>query len=112
MLGFFYSFEKPPPLPFARERLGILSISSDSEVDAGGGRQGHSGNMLSTLEIALIVVGSIVFAAILLFLLWPSISPMLRRSAKVPLTASLARGSDGGTSAKASPELPPLFAPV
>jgi hypothetical protein len=68
--------------------------------------------MPSAIEIALIAVGSIVTTAILLFVLWPSISPMLRKPAKVPLTASLARGSDGGTSAKASPEMPPLFAPV
>ena len=77
---------------------------------------GGEGVMLSTLEIALIVVGSIVTSAILLLLLWPSISPSLRKSAKVPLTASLARGSDGiFTEAKVSlgiVELPPLFAPV
>ena len=80
------------------------------------GRRGRvrTGVMLSTLAIMFIVVGSIISAGILLYLLWPTISPMLRKPAEVPLTARLARGSDQGptTGAHAAPELPPLFAPV
>ncbi len=71
----------------------------------------RDGVMLSTLAITLIVIGSIVAVGILIYLLWPTISPMLRKPAKVPLTAGLARGSDN-TSAQAGGELPPLFAPV
>ena len=71
--------------------------------------------MLSTLAILSIVVGSIIAAGILLYLLWPTISPMLRKPASVPLTARLARGSDQGSTTGAHDvrsELPPLFAPV
>ena len=81
-----------------------------------GRREGvRDGAMLSTLAIMLIVVGSIISAGILRNLLWPTIAPMLRKPASVPLTARLARGSDpvpSTTGAQAAPELPPLFAPV
>ena len=69
---------------------------------------------LSTLAIVLIVVGSIVAVGVLIYLLWPTIAPMLRQPASVPLTAGLARGSGPASTAaaQAGAELPPLFAPV
>ena len=95
---------------------GCTASTTCSGGDSGGTPEpeGDDNKGLSTLAIALIVVGSIVGVGILIYLLWPTIAPMLRQPASVPLTASLARGSGPASTAaaQAGAELPPLFAPV
>jgi len=66
------------------------------------------------IGIVLAVVGGILLLGALIYLLWPSIVPMLRRPSSVPPpSASVARGSgpaSTNTKARAGGELPPLFA--
>jgi len=65
------------------------------------------------LGIVLAVVGGILLLGALIYLLWPSVAPMLRRSSSVPPSASVARGSGPAftnTKVQAGGELPPIFA--